>query len=177
MKKQKGNLSLFLIIIILTVGVAIYLFVSRGTYAPQNSYSTPSPSPANVALKTFQSKLMKFSIEMSSSFFANEESTRIIVNSADGQIYISRNGTQFDNLDSYLNNFDQNTVLELESDEKSKVDNYEARKRVFKKTDVSEKGEKIYFIYVDSFVYKISTTSPSLYSALDQIAQSFRYIP
>ena len=37
--------------------------------------------------------------------------------------------------------------------------------------------EKIYFIYAQYAVYTLSTREPSLYSDLDQIAQSFRYAP
>src|SRR3989338_6411931 len=43
----------------------------------------------------------------------------------------------------------------------------------------SEEGiiQKSYYIYVNNSVYILSTKSESLYLALDQIAQSFRYTP
>lgn len=37
--------------------------------------------------------------------------------------------------------------------------------------------EKNYFIYVSDSVYSFSTSDKSLYDDLDQIAQSFKYIP
>src|SRR3989338_855795 len=137
--------------------------------------TTPAASPVSQELKTFQSKFMKFSVELPNNFSAIDEPSRITIQSNRGQIYVNRNGTQFNDLGAYLTNFDQTTQLEISLDEKMTINDYETRKRITKNPDIGT--EKTYFIYIENFVYKISTSFESLYDDLDQIAQSFRYIP
>ena len=137
--------------------------------------STYSPSPTNQQLKTFQSKFMKFSVELPNNFSAIDEPSRITIQSNRGQIYVNRNGTQFNDLGAYLTNFDQTTQLEISLDEKMTINDYETRKRITKNPDIGT--EKTYFLYIENFVYKISTSFESLYDDLDQIAQSFRHTP
>jgi len=36
--------------------------------------------------------------------------------------------------------------------------------------------EKVYYIYVDNWIFTFSTSTPELYNDLDQTAQSFRYL-
>ena len=175
MKKQKGNLSLFLIIIILTVGVAIYLFVSRGTYAPQNSYTTPSPSPTNVVLKTFQSKLMKFSIATPAEFDSVENLGRVTISASQGKLYVDRNATNFYNLDDYLIDLNNRNKPEVLNENEELIDNYQAVSRLIRFGTGEVQKEII--IFADGWIYNIFTNVESLYSNLDQIAQSFRYAP
>ena len=169
------KLVLPIIIALILFGGYFALKQTKPTYAP-SSKQTASPSPKQ-DLKTFESKLMKFSINIPKNFSAIDEPSRITIKTDNGQIYINRNGTQFSDLDTYLLNFDQNSNLKTSVDEKLTINSYKARERVFQNSDVSASKEKIYFIYVENFVYKISTSSESLYPILDQIAQSFRYTP
>lgn len=170
MKKQNQNL-LLIIAIALIVGVVLFYTKIAG------STSFPPSQVTEKQTKTFQSENLKFSLNLPAGFTAKDEPSRITIDSDKGKIYVNRNGTQHEDLDNYLKEFDQQTKLNITADEKLTINNYQARSRIFKNTDVTKGQEKIYFIYADNFVYKISTTSESLFDDLDQIAQSFQYTP
>ena len=175
--KQKGNIPIFLIIIILAAGAAVYFFVKSNMPTFQNLYPSPAPSPTNiVALKTFQSQLMKFSIQLSNDFQIEEKFTTVILSSSKGEILISRNGTNFKNLKDYLNDLDTKNKVTIVEQKTLSINDYEVFLRS-EKYSGSEKMTKVYVIYVDNWVFAISTTSESLYDDLDPIAQSFRYTP
>lgn len=129
----------------------------------------------NISNGSFESKYLQFSVNLPNGFQATDETSRIIINSDSGTIYVNRNGTQFDNLDSYLEDFDQQTNLNINNEEKIVINGYNSAVRVFESTDVTGGKEKIYFIFADNFVYKLSTTQLDLYDELDLIAKSFRY--
>lgn len=162
--------------IIVAILIAGYFLVGQSLIPKKTTPDvSSSPTPITQELKTFQSKFMKFSIDLPSNFSATDEPSRITIHGDEGQIYVNRNGTQFNDLDTYLANFDQATKTKISLDEKLVINYYEARERISSNPDIGI--EKTYFIYVENFVYKISTTSQSLYDELDQIAQSFRYTP
>ena len=171
MIRPKGNIPIFLIIIILAAGAAVYFLVKSNTVTPQNSYPTPSPSPTNVALKTFQSETMNFSIEIPQSFQTEEKFGSVTIKNGSGIILIMQNATNFDNLKEYIKNSKNNLENRIAGREDLVINNQEAT------SGFLENNEKIYLIYADNTVYIISTKSQPIYSDLDQITQSFRYIP
>lgn len=170
-------MKLLLPVLIITVLIFGYFVLTKNNPNINKISLFPLPRTSD-EMKTFQSRNLKFDLRIPSNFNAGDEPSRITINSSQGQIYVNRSGTQFKNLDSYLRNFDQTTSLKTDKDEELQINDLQARVRVLKNSDASPTGEeKIYFIHVDNFVYKISTSEVALFDILDQIAQSFRYTP
>jgi len=177
MMKQKGNIPIFLIIIILAAGAAVYFFVKSNMPTFQNLYPSPAPSPTNiVALKTFQSRTMKFMIQVPDAFELKDNITDVDLKTPLGKITIVKNGTNFNNLRTYIADFDSKRKLEVNENKWETINDNEALSRLVHFID-SDVKQKSYYIYSNYNVFIISTTSESLYSDLNQIAQSFRYIP
>ena len=155
--------------------VIIVVFIAAAGYFAANQDTiplgkSPSPSPTSQELKTFQSKFMKFSIELPNNFFAEEKLGSVIINSPEGKIFIDKNGTNFGNLDDYLSDLSIKNKIELKTQTKLTITGLDAIAGFIDQ-------EKNYYVYADNSVFLLSTTSESLYPDLDQIAQSFRYIP
>jgi predicted Zn-dependent protease len=90
-----------------------------------------------------------------------------------GDINIIKNGTQFTNLKEYLKDFDSKSSITITNEKQIILNSYETISRM-----EESRGEyKVYYIFTHNSVYVLSTSSPSLYPILDQIAQSFRYNP
>lgn len=175
-KKTNKGISIWLLVFALLVFFGIILITISSQKTITNDDKRYKQSETGES-KMFESKYLKFSITLPPGYQANDETSRIIFNSQSGQIYVNRNGTQFDNLDSYLNSFDQKTDLNIVSESELSIDGSEAIVRILENTDSTTGQEKIYFVYIDNFVYKISTTERDLFDDLDQIAKSFRYTP
>ncbi|KKR51384.1 MAG: hypothetical protein UT84_C0001G0069 [Candidatus Curtissbacteria bacterium GW2011_GWA1_40_16] len=174
-------MKILLPLLVILVLASVYLGYKQIVQTPKKGSATiksitnTTPSPSNRELKTFQSKIMKFTIALPDKLSAIDESSRVKIQSSKGEIFVNRNGTQFNDLDTYLSNFDQTTQLDISLDENMIINNNVARKRISKNPNIGI--EKTYFIYAENYVYKISTSSEDLYIDLDQIAQSFRYTP
>lgn len=120
--------------------------------------------------KEYVSEVLHFRVEYDKKFSVNENLGSITFSNSEGEVLVNRNGTNFDNLDSYLKE-NQNHLSEiLSSKEEMSVNGLDAVSGVIG-------NERIYFIYVSSAVYTFSTDSENLYEDLDQIAKSFEYIP
>jgi len=81
-------------------------------------------------------------------------------------------------LGEYLDYADSKNEIKSTSGKKELVINgYQAASRNEVRGGINKKAYYIYVSDVDKIVYVFSTKSESLYSDLDQIAQSFRYTP
>lgn len=174
--KQSGNIKIILVIIAtLAIGVLIYYKSkpdtssnSTSSYSSTNSKAESTKSAEQT--KAFQSKNMRFSINVPLDFATQEKFTTLILTKNDNEIKISRVATNFDNLEDYLvdlSNKNKFTVL----DSKKLIINE------FSSVQGNINQERIYFIYADSWVFSMSTTSEALFDDLDQIAKSFQYTP
>lgn len=179
---QRGNIFIGIIILaVLAVGVTLYYFGSKPDSSPKNkvSYPTKSPSPESTKsaeqTKTFQSKNLKFSINMPISYKTEEKLGKVIIATSKGEIYVDRNGTNFTNLKEYLSDLDAHNKNQILQDSPEMIDNYEASNRLLKYS--SGEIQKLYTIYIDNWIYNIYTNSEALYNDLDQIARSFKYTP
>jgi len=174
--KIKTNHGLIIIIVfIFLFGIVIYLATNTNkTYEPQTSTGIASRSDAG----NFKSKDLKFTITIPSLYTVKEGQTYVEV-LLNGVIAfdIVRNGTNFESLDTYLKDFDIKKQLTIVTDEKTlTINGHQSVSRIETNTG-SKIKQKLYYIYVDNWVYSVSTSSPSLFPDLDQIAQSFRYTP
>lgn len=113
---------------------------------------------------------------MKISFVQDKESTieerfgRIIIKQPEGDIVVDSVGTNFEDINGYLNDLQEKNNFILSSKENIKINNYPVVRGEVQK-------ERLYFIYPKKWiVYSLSTDSPQLYDELDQVAKSFKYI-
>lgn len=179
MKKPASSKSFLLLIL---VSVIILIVASGIITTGKNSTTqiTPKETSQNKNgsnLKTFESsETLKFSIKIPDNYTAEEKFSAVTLTSNNGIILISRNGTNLLSLAEYLNYFDSKRKLTVNESKEIRIENYQAVSRFMTFTEEKIKQKSI-FIYIDNNVYIMSTENESLYSDLDQIAQSFKYIP
>lgn len=169
-------MRLFLPIIIVIFIAAVGYFATNQKTIPFGK--SPSPSPTSQELKTFQSKFMKFSVDVPSGFRIKEELTFVDLEKNNAKINISKNSTNENNVYGYVKDFDKKrSGLSVEEEESVKVANLDSLKRIEKFSKGPITQQKVYYIYAENKAYSVSTSDLALYDDLDQIAQSFRYIP
>ena len=157
---------IIVIAFVLLFGIGIYLVVNGNkTYVPQENTGI-----SNTEQTTYKSKDLKFTLNVPSKFQIEERFTTVLLQYTDELIQITRSGTNDSTLDAHLDNLSKLNNFNFLTKEELTINNYSAVKGTIE-------GEVHYFIYVDNWVYSISTSSPSLFSTLDQIAQSFKYNP
>lgn len=163
-KRNRTILTLTIVTITFIVGIVIFFVrINR-------NISLKILNNSEMQIKTYQSKVMKFTINLPNGFEVNENLGSVTINASTGSMYIDRNGTNFDTIDMYIKDLHQKNKVNFTNSQALKIDGSSAVKGFID-------NKKIYFIYTQYTVYVLSTKESSLYSDLDQIAQSFRYIP
>ena len=158
---------IILIAFILLFGIILYAATNvNKTYTPQtNTLINTSDT------KTYSSESMKFSVGVPTKFKVNEKFFRVTLASNEGNIYIEKNGTNFDNIDDYVNELDtKNNSVTLDK-ERLSINSFPTISGMVG-------NQKYYFIYADNWtIFTLFSNSSSLFPVLDQIASSFRYTP
>lgn len=169
MKKiKKSNSSTFLLIVS-TGLLALFLIAVFYNKLTNNSYNQSQVNNVNNT-KIYESKDLKFTVNIPSKFQIEEKFTTILLRYNDQIIQINRSGTNFNTLDAHLDNLSKLNSFTFSNRENITIDNYTAVKGLIN-------GEMHYFIYSDNWVYSLSTSSEALFDELDQIARSFKYSP
>lgn len=151
---------------IIYIGIAIIAIILVFGYFYKTN-NNPVPPIANQASYPYTSKLMKFTVLLPSNDLQLSEGVNaLFIKNNVGEIRLTRQGTNYDSLDNYLNSLDLKIV-----DKENLIINDNSVIRG------SIESRSYYFIYINNWVYALSTSSPELYSDLDQIARSFRYTP
>ncbi len=180
MKIKNSKIVIFIIIFITILALIFYFksfqFIKNSpliSNQERNFVNKSYPSQS----KIFQSRALKLSLQLPKNWNVEEKLTFIDLVSANGKINVSRIATNFNNLSGYLKDFDNKRGLKVSTEESLKISGYDSIKRVeiFKGGSIS--SQKVYFIYIDGWIYSLSTSSESLYNDLDQIAKSFKYTP
>lgn len=177
---QKGNLPVF-VILFAGMLVALLLFYKlipiiygpTPQYNPSQSNKDSSPS---ASLKTYTSKNLKFNVDIPSELAVNQKFTDIIIGSNSENIIISRVSTNYNNAQDYLEDLSQKNKYLVKNKEEISIDKIKGIKTTLENT-IDSSEQKVIILYVDNLIYSLSTSTPSLYPILDQIAQSFRYTP
>lgn len=172
-KKNKKKISSTLIIFIVVISIIVAILYSRTSKdnAPFSELQSNTNINNQQDTKTFQSSsVMKFSIVSPKNYQIIEDLGSVTINIDGGKILIGRNGTNFTNLQDYIENSRNSLKTRILDKKELTIDGLEA---ILGKVG----AEKYYFIYVDGWVYSLSTSSPALFDDLDTIAQSFRYTP
>ena len=153
-------------VVLLVLGGFVVFIKTQKSIKPQTSLSSGQQ------MKTFKSSsVMDFTIEVPSEFEVKEQFGLVIISTPDGEINISKNGTNFDNLTDHIEELEKLNRFSFQKLDDLIVNNLPAQKG-------NLNGEKVYFFYSNAHnVYSISTSSESLYNDLDRIAQTFRYTP
>lgn len=169
--KRKNN-------ILLILGIIAIVIISLTLYLSKYLNKTPQQNSMNFGqTKIFQSKNLNLSLQISNKLQVLEKTTFVNLISQDRIINVSRIATNFDDISSYLKDFDSKRTVKIEQEHKLKINDYPSvdRMELFNNGPVAK--QKVYYIYINNWIYSLSTSSESLYDDLDQIAQSFRYTP
>ncbi len=167
--KTKHGLIIIIAFIFLFTTV-VYLLANTNenkTYEPQTSSTVNTEEKTKIFRS---SSVMKFSITLPASYNIEEKFAKVTISAPIGDIYINQIGTNYDNFEEFLQWVKEENKLSLIEEKKLTINNLPAM--LWQKTD-----ERLYIIYHENTIYTISTKSKSLYTSLDQIAQSFRYTP
>lgn len=169
--KQLEHKITLIVVLLVLLSFFLYLTTVKSlTQAPSpsaNSYPTQT-----IAINNYQSDLLNFSIDYPSTVRMELHDTTVTLfgtNSVD-YIYISRASTNFENIQDYVEDLSVKNHFTV-------VDRIQYQQYGQDILTGIVDHDKTYFIYIDGWVYTISTSSPELYDELDQIARSFRYIP
>lgn len=176
MKKKQSNFHKFPIV--LSVFVAITVLILYVLQLNPNGEKRIYNSQQMYSSSTFTSKNLKFSVTVSNDYLINEKYTSIMLKNNLGEIKINRIGTNFSNLNDYLQDLEVKNKLQIINKETFKVGGLDIIKGIINHTITKVADEKAYFIYSNNWsVYSFSTSSPALFDDLDQIVRSFRYTP
>ena len=167
--KIKTNHGLTIIIVfIFLFGIVIYLVRNTNkTYAPETNYIVNTEEKTKIF---HSSSVMRFSIALPATYRVEEKFAKVTISTSTGEIYINQIGTNHDNLEDFLEQVKEENKISLIEERRLIINNLPAI--LWGKTD-----ERLYILYHENTVYTISTKFKSLYTDLDQIAQSFKYNP
>lgn len=170
--KHKHNIS----VVVLMGVILLFVLLIFSNFVTNDSKS--SKTVANFEKKyVYTSKVNDFIIDLTEIDYETVEETYNFTSivADEGQIHITINGTNFDNIQDYLSDLSQKNSFSLENSENIDIGNSPAIKGKIMPM-FSSKSQMAYFIYPDKWiVYTLSTDSPELYDELDQIAESFKY--
>lgn len=179
--RQRGFTIIFILLVLGLIGGSLIYLVWQIAQTPPTSptsiNSSPTPSPESTQTKNYYSKNLKFSIEIPSNFEIQEKFTSVVFKTKRDEITVSRNGTNFDNLEAHLDDLHKKNNSTLEKKQSLILNGLSSINGVLKFPGGPTEGQKVYYFYADNAIYILSTSSKSFYDELDQIAQSFRYTP
>ncbi len=157
-------------LVFILLAVAGIIVAAGAYYTFQKNSSEPTPTTAQ-GLKTFKSsETMDFTIEVPVEYEVEEWFEVLLIDAPDGELQISQNGTNYDNLDEHIAALEELNRVSYTKEEDLIIDGSPAQRGTLE-------NERIYFIFSEDRVYALSTEQPELYDDLDQIARSFRYTP
>jgi|SRR3989344_1771038 len=157
-----GLVGLWLILELLGFGV-----FNRSSQ--KNLTETLSPSTSKIKTFTASSVMGGFTIEIPEGFVVEEKFGRTTLVSLSKEIItIGQNATNYSKLEEFISDPRNNTKSKMADISYGKINGLESINGTI------NNEEKIYFIYSNYNVYLLTTKSRSLYSVLDQIANSFR---
>lgn len=185
MPNQSGRIILvlaFFILVAVTFGYLLVSNVKENEDAEQVTNISSDTSMVNNNInpteltKKYLSADFKMKIDIPSGLLIEDKFPLFVLKGELGEIQVVRNGTNFDDLDDYLEDFDSKRKLNLYESNPSIVNGYPVVIRNSSTKD-SEVKQKSAFLFAENYVYIFSTFDEALYPAIDQIVQSFEYNP
>lgn len=169
-KSNKNNASLFIVVIILAVAVLGVYF----TNFYQQTVKNTSPTQQNRQPKTYTSNFLKFTINIPEKYIVQEKDADVALK-WQGEIDIGRTGTNFSSVGEYVSDLEIKNHMTVLTKRIQTINSNSSISGFINYFD--GRREKIYFVYANNWIFRISTSSETLYDDLDQIAQSFKYTP
>lgn len=181
MAVQRGNSLIILVVTTALILSIVFYFIANKEIATKSSPAQtmllppPAPSATTIAepgkTKLFRSSnVMDFSIILPNNLEAIEKFGDVTINTPDGNIYIGRIATNYDNLKDYLKDLERENDSPIQNKQDITINKLSATKGIVNNQDY-------YFIYSNYSVYTLFTPIKDLQNDLDQIAQSFQYTP
>lgn len=162
----------------LLIGILFILFISLFWLRVRQNPSYISPQQTQkTSSQKFYSKTLKLEIESPNGYKVEQDDTFIDLITNNGKLNISRIATNYDDISNYVKDFDSKRKIVVREERVLMINDLESITRIEKFLGGSIDEQKVYFIYVNNWVYSLSTSSPALYGDLDTIVQSFKYVP
>lgn len=95
----------------------------------------------------------------------------------EGKIELRRNPTNFNTLEEYIRENDSKRGIKGEQERQLTVAEYPAVQRMEEFKGVSASRQKIYYLFVNKWIYTVYSNDQALFDDLDKIAYSFKYTP
>lgn len=172
MKNTHPHNKLLAVVFIIIVIFSLWKIVDA-----RKTANTPTETALPVQeMKTYQSDLLNFSIEIPNNWTLTELGLEVDFISPDGKLEISRLGTNFSDINGYISDLISKNKTNFIEQNQIIINSLNSVVGTIRYNN-GDPNKKIYFIYSDYQVFTISTSSPELFDDLDTVAQSFRYTP
>lgn len=181
MKKSKYyKLDLLNHHILIILGIIALVFVFFTFFVMNQRSSTSFDYSQNPDVITdyflYTNEEMSFSVNIPNKFLITESFGLVTIKIPESEesIFIDYSGTNYDTVDKYLTDLEERNNSNVISSKTLTINGSEVAERLVK---ISQNETHKIYIHVKNYeVITMSTSSPSLYSDLDQIAQSFKYL-
>lgn len=171
--KKPTLILLILVVSILIGGIFVYL-----KYFPKQEKPNLTPQgtqPPTAEPKTFESSTLDFTVQLPEEYEVEQGITFVDFNKGVNSMGAGRAAHAFNSLSEFIVDIDEkNKTKDVEEIRELEINGYPSRIRNELRGGVKV---RMYYIFTNDWVYVFSTEAESLYSDLDQIAQSFRYTP
>jgi hypothetical protein len=174
MKHTEGFSSAIVIVLVLVfLGGGIYIYSIQNSDSnnpwPKTTKTTEKKDADNFQTGTKTYSSPSFTIEIPENYTVEEGFNTVTIITPKGEILIDKIGTEFDNISEYVTNLEKINRVNFGIKELVKINSYDTIVTISPK-------EKSYFIMINSSVFTLLAPSPDLFTTLDQIAQTFKYI-
>jgi hypothetical protein len=171
-----GVFAVFIIIL----GLKVWISLPHPIQTPaRNEYLSLNPTQPPSQPTTYHSRFMQIAFRVPSGFQLTDKAIDITLKNDEGEIDIGSNGTNYTTLDGYLRDLSQKNHFTLTQRQELVINHLPAISGfIGTLINNTPEYEKVYFFYPAPFsVVTISTKSPALYSTLDQVARSIKFLP
>lgn len=171
-----GKITLLILFLVVALGV-FNLYQNNRAHNDAELESVIIEKPVSEKQENYSSKNLKFKIHIPEGMSVDEKFTNVLLTSPLGEIRISRIGTNFDSIDSYMQNLEVKNKTVYETKEFGKIGGHDVVYVTF--VDPSENSRQFseIMMFVNGWIYKFSTINDPLRPILKDIAQSFKYEP
>lgn len=187
MKKKNNLLKLLMALLILII--AIFFLTKVLSKKKPLKYQPSAENSSNINFNNFndnistdtrvyKSKKLKFKITVPAGYQLEERFTTVTLKNKDGEIVIDRLNSNYEDIQGYIKELEMRNKVIISYIKNLKINQKNSIVGLIKHPASNAPTEKIYFIYVEEWkMFSFSTSSPALFTDLDQIALSFEYVP
>lgn len=176
---MEKRLTLLILVSLSLMLTGIYLArLTQKTNSLKKSVSSTQKIPPTQAVnpqpKIFKSKNLDFTVSVPNEFVIREAVDYVEFSKGKNSIKAERRSHKFNTIDEFISSTKKNETKDTTEIKKLEINGFPTRI----KDEIKEsKTIRIYYIFTPNWVYSFSTNSESLYTDIDQITQSFQYIP